>query len=50
MSGLTDHERTTRELLSVMSSLIEFLEFEAEEAGMFSNFRLPTLDTEIWIC
>ena len=50
LSGLRDDERTTRELVSAMSSLIDFLRFEGEEAGMFENFRLPTLDTELWVC
>ena len=31
-----------------MSSLIEFLQFEGEESGMFPNSRLPMLDTELW--
>ena len=50
LSGMTDLERTTKELVSAMSSLIDFLRFEGEHAEMFSSFRLPTLDTEIWVC
>ena len=50
LSGLTDDERTTREMVAAMSSLIDFLKFEGEEVGMFENFRLPTLDTELWVC
>ena len=50
LSELTDQERTTRELVSAMNSLIDFLQFEGEESGQFENYRLPTLDTEIWVC
>ena len=49
LAGLTDQARTTRELVLAMSSICEFLDFEGEEGGMFSNYRLPTLDTEIWV-
>ena len=47
-SGLTDQARTTAEFSKAMSSLVNYLEFEGEESGMFHNNRLPTLDTEIW--
>ena len=50
LSGLTDQARTTRELVCAMNSLIDFLRFEGEESGHFANDRLPTLDTEIWVC
>ena len=49
VSGITDQARTTKEMVAAMSSLCEFLQFEGEEGGMFSNSRLPTLDTEIWL-
>ena len=48
-SGITDQARTTKELVSAMSSICSFLKFEGEEGGMFANSRLPTLDTEIWL-
>ena len=47
-SHVSDQARTTAELCKAMSSLVEFLNFEGEESGMFENMRLPTLDTEIW--
>ena len=47
-SGRSDQARTTEEFVKAMSSLVEFLEFEGEESGMFENNKLPTLDTEIW--
>ena len=47
-SGISDQARTTTEFVKAMSSLVEFLEFEGEESGMFENQKLPTLDTEIW--
>ena len=52
LSGMTDDKRTTKERVAAMSSLIYFLRFEGEEAeaGMFENYRLPTLDTELWVC
>ena len=46
----TDQERTTKELVAAMSSLVSFLQFEGEESGMFPNDRLPTLDAELWVC
>ena len=49
-SGLTDQARTTRELVKAMSDIVQFLQFEGEEAGMFENYRLPTLDAELWVC
>ena len=49
LSTETDQARTTRELVSAMSSICEFLLFEGEEPGMFVSNRLPTLDTEIWL-
>ena len=47
-SGLTNQARTTAEFSKAMLSLVNYLEFEGEESGMFHNNRLPTLDTEIW--
>ena len=38
-----------RELIPVMSSLVDFLNFEGEESSMFENNCLPTLDTELWV-
>ena len=32
-----------------MSSLIDFIQFEGEVSEMFGD-RLPTLDTEMWVC
>ena len=32
-----------------MCSLVPFLRFTGEDASMFLNNRLPTLDTEIWM-
>ena len=48
-SELTDQQRTMRELIPAMSSLVEYLNFEGEESGMFENNRLPTMDKELWI-
>ena len=47
-SGKTDLARTTEEVTKAMSSLVSYLVFEGEEAGMFSSGKLPTLDTSIW--
>ena len=47
-SGVSDQHRTTLELTKAMSSLVCYLKFEGEEAGMFSSNKLPTLDTAIW--
>ena len=47
-SGKTDLARTTEEVAKAMSSLVKYLVFEGEEAGMFSSGKLPTLDTNIW--
>ena len=47
-SGKTDLARTTEEVAKAMSSLVSYLVFEGEEAGMFSSGKLPTLDTNIW--
>ena len=49
MCGLTDQQRTMRELVKAMSSLLDFIQLEGEVAEMFGD-RLPTLDTEIWVC
>ena len=48
-SGLSDQQRTTREFVLAMSSLVSFLTFEGEDHTMFLNSRLPTLDCEIWV-
>ena len=48
LEGLTDQQRTSRELTKMMSSLCYFLRFTAEESSMFSCNTLPTLDTRIW--
>ena len=45
----TDQERTVKEMVKAMSSLVSFLTFEGESSEMFQNGRLPTLDTEIWV-
>ena len=37
LSGLTDEQRTTRELVAAMDSLLDFIQFEGEEASMFSD-------------
>ena len=50
LSGLTDEQRTTPELVKAMYSLVEFIQFEEEDTSMFSDYRLPTLDTSIWVC
>ena len=34
-SGESDQQRTTREIVKAMSSLVNFLEFEGEESSMF---------------
>ena len=47
-SGQTDLHRTTMEVAKAMSSLVSYLVFEGEEAGMFLDCKLPTLDTNIW--
>ena len=47
-SGKTDLARTTEEIAKAMSSLVNYLVFEGEEAGMFVSQKLPTLDTNIW--
>ena len=47
-SEKTDQERTVRELVLAMSSLVDYLEFEGESSEMFDSAKLPTLDTEIW--
>lgn len=48
-SGLSDQQRTMKEIVKAMSSLTSFLQFEGEVSEMFSSARLPTLDTEIWV-
>ena len=50
LSGLTDQERTMRELVKAMDSLLSFIQFEGECSDMFGDNRLPTLDTAIWYC
>ena len=47
-SGKTDLARTTDEVAKAMSSLVSYLVFEGEHAGMFESQKLPTLDTSIW--
>ena len=37
------------ELTKAMTSLVSFLCFEGEEAGMYEDDKLPTLDVSIWI-
>ena len=39
-----------KELVKAMNSLIDFIQFEGEDASMFGNSRLPTLDLEMWWC
>ena len=41
--------RTREELTKAMCSLVYFLKFTGEDATMFPNHRLPTLDTEMWV-
>ena len=48
--GLTDQQRTTKELVAAKNSLIEYIQFEGEESSMFADDRLPTLDTALWVC
>ena len=36
------------EVAKAMSSLVQYLKFEGEDAEMFSSNELPTLDTSIW--
>ena len=48
-SGVCDAARTTRELVKAMNSLVSFLQFEGEDASMFSSKKLPTLDTQLWV-
>ena len=50
LGGKTDQRRTTDQLVTAMSSIVDFLEFEGEESGMFASNRLPTLDALIWVC
>ena len=50
LSGKTDLQRTTCELVKAMNSLVDFIQFEGEDASMFGNSRLPTLDLEVWVC
>ena len=47
-SDVSDSYRTMTELTKAMSSLISYIEFEGEEPGMFTDNKLPTLDTAIW--
>ena len=47
-SDISPQNRTMKEFVAAMSSLVSYLQFEGEESGMFRNDRLPTLDTEIW--
>ena len=47
-SSDSDQHRTMRELTKAMSSLVSFLQFEGEESGMYTDCKLPTLDTSIW--
>ena len=46
---MPDAHYTTIELSKAMSSLVKFLKFTGEDETMFSNMKLPTLDTELWI-
>ena len=39
LSGKTDQRRTTEQLVAAMSSIVDFLDFEPEESGMFANDR-----------
>ena len=48
-SGLSDESRTTREFIKAKSSILEFLQFEGEDSSMFTDSRLPTLDSAIWV-
>ena len=45
---LSGEERTMREIVKAMCSLVPFLEFTGEIGEMFDNKRLPTLDVELW--
>ena len=49
---LNDEENdayTTREITKAMCSLVGFLKFTGEECGMFTDKKLPTLDTSLWV-
>ena len=47
-SDISDVRRTCIEVAKAMSSLVQYLKFEGEDAEMFSSNELPTLDTSIW--
>ena len=46
-SNISDLRRTTTELTKAMSSVVSFLKFEGEDQDMFSDSKLPTLDTAL---
>ena len=48
MSGESDQLRTAKEVAKAMSSLVKDLGFEPEEASLFPDGNLPTLDTSVW--
>ena len=48
-SGVSHVQRTTREITKAMCELTDFLTFTGEDASMFPDETLPTLDTTIWI-
>ena len=49
VSGESDDMRTMKELNKAMSSIVSFLKFESEVAEMYSDRKLPTLDTSLWL-
>ena len=44
-----DDHRTTKEIAKAMSSLVYFLRFTSDDRTMFSDGKLPTLDTALWV-
>ena len=48
LSDKPDQRKTADEIAKAMSSLVSFLNFEAEEASIFQSQQLPTLDTSVW--
>ena len=48
MSNETDQQRTAKELVKAMNSLVSYLQFEVKESSQFEDNKPPTLDTAIW--
>ena len=49
MVSLHVYREPKKKIARMMCYLAEFLNFTGEEACMFQNKRLPTLDTEMWV-